>query len=259
MKSRLSSAATFSSSWATLLAPMTSEVTRGSRRAQASASWETFWPRPAAIFARARTWPRFSSLNMSRDKLESLRCPRPRRDPVEVALGQQPLSERGEADAPDALLAQDIEEPVLDPAVEHGVRGLMDEQRRPQRAQDRDRLPRAHVRVRRDADVERLALAHRRVECAHRLFEGCVGVEAVVVEDVDVVEPEAAEALVEAGQQVLAGAEVAVRARPHVPARLGRDDQLVAQAPEVRAQDRTEVRLGAPVAAARSCWPGRSR
>src|ERR671910_2549686 len=36
---RLSSAATLASSWATLLAPMTSEVTRGSRSAQARAIW----------------------------------------------------------------------------------------------------------------------------------------------------------------------------------------------------------------------------
>ena len=48
-------AARFSSSWATLLAPMSTEVTRWSRSAQDSASWARDWPREAAISASART------------------------------------------------------------------------------------------------------------------------------------------------------------------------------------------------------------
>ncbi len=43
------------------------------------------------------------------------------------------------------------------------------------------------------AGVERFALAHRRVERAHRLGERRLGVEPVRVEDVDVVEPHARE------------------------------------------------------------------
>ena len=58
----------------------------------------------------------------------------------------------------------------------------------PEPAQDRGRLARALGRVRRDADVERLALADGGVERAQRLLERRVRVEAVRVEDVDVVE-----------------------------------------------------------------------
>ena len=65
----------------------------------------------------------------------------------------------------------------------------------------------------------------------------------MVVEDVDVVQAEPLQRLVERGAQVLARAEVAVGARPHVPAGLGADDQLVAQAAEVLAQDPPEVGL----------------
>jgi hypothetical protein len=51
----LSSAATFASNWATLLAPMITLVIRGSRSAQDRASWASVWPRPAAIPLSART------------------------------------------------------------------------------------------------------------------------------------------------------------------------------------------------------------
>ena len=80
-----------------------------------------------------------------------------------------------------------------------------------------------------------------------RLLEGGVGIEMVVVEDVDVVEAHACEALVQAGQEVLAGAEITVRTGPHVPTCLGRDHELVAVVTEVGVEDATEVRLGAAV------------
>jgi hypothetical protein len=69
----------------------------------------------------------------------------------------------------------------------------------------------------------------------------------MVVEDVDVVETEALQALVEAGEEVLAGAEVAVGAWPHVPTSFGGDDQLVATVAEVVVQDAGEVGLSAAV------------
>ena len=98
-------------------------------------------------------------------------------------------------------------------------------------------------RVRRDPDVERLALPHRAVERAHRLLERRVRVEPVRVEDVDVLEAEPLEALVEAREQVLARAPLAVRAGPHVVARLRRDDELVAVRREVVAEQAAEVLL----------------
>jgi len=47
--SSFSSAPTFCSSWATLLAPIRVEVTRGSRKVQASAICASVWPRRLAI------------------------------------------------------------------------------------------------------------------------------------------------------------------------------------------------------------------
>ena len=39
--------------------------------------------------------------------------------PVQVAVGQQPLRERGEHDRADPLALEDVEQLLLDPAVEH--------------------------------------------------------------------------------------------------------------------------------------------
>ncbi len=118
----------------------------------------------------------------------------------------------------------------------------------PSSAEDCDRLRGSLVGVRRDADIQRLSLLHRRVQRAERFLERRAGVETVVVEDVDVVDAEALEALVEAGEQVLARAEVAIGTGPHVPAGFRRDHQLIAVIPRKSvAEDATEIRLGAPV------------
>ena len=54
------------------------------------------------------------------------------------------------------------------------------------------------------------------------------GIEMMVVEDVDVVEAEPPQALIEAGEEILARPEIAIGTGPHVPTGLGRDDELVA-------------------------------
>jgi hypothetical protein len=166
------------------------------------------------------------------------------RHPVEVARGEHALGERRERDAADALVLEHAEQVLLDPAVEHRVARLVDQQRRAHLAQDPHRLARALARVGGDAGVERLALADRAVERAHRLVERRLGVEPVRVEDVDVVQAHPRQALVQRREQVLARAPLAVRPRPHVVAGLGGDDQLVAEGREVLAEDAPEVQLG---------------
>ena len=132
-KSRRSRAATFCSSWATLLAPISAEVTRGSRSVQAIASWASVCPRPCAISFSARTRARVSSVEqVGRQRLGAARA-RAVRDRRQVAVGQHALGERREGDAADAALLEDVEQPVLDPAVEHRVGRLVDQQRRAER------------------------------------------------------------------------------------------------------------------------------
>jgi hypothetical protein len=86
-----------------------------------------------------------------------------------------------------------------------------------------------------------------RRERAHRLLERRLRVEPVRVEDVHVLEPHPLETLVEAREQVLARAPLAVRAGPHVVAGLGRDHELVAERREVLGQQRPEDLLGRAV------------
>ena len=67
---------------------------------------------------------------------------RVRRHAVEVAVGEQALGQRREHDAAHPLLLELVEQAALDPAVEHRVRRLVDQQRRPEVAGDQ-RPPRA--------------------------------------------------------------------------------------------------------------------
>ena len=186
-----SSAATFCSSCSTLEAPISAEVTRGSRSVHAIAICASDWPRRRAISASARTRARFSSVRKSRVRKRPSRGARVLGHAVEVLLGQHPLAERREDDRADPLVAEHVEQLGLDPAVQQRVGGLVDQHRRAELAHDRGGLARALGRVGRDARVERLALAHRAVERAERLAQRRVGVEAVRVEDVDVVQAHA--------------------------------------------------------------------
>ena len=65
-----------------------------------------------------------------------------------------------------------------------------------------------------------------------------------MVENVHIVQPHAAQALIQAGNQVLAAAPVAVGACPHFITSLGRDDQLVAVDAQIVPQDFAKVFLG---------------
>src|ERR1700722_3302543 len=133
---------------------------------------------------------------------------------------------------------------VLDPAIDHRVARLMDETGRSEPLEDGDRFLGAAGVVGGNADIESLPPANRMIESAHRLLERRFGIEAVRIEDVDIVEAHALETLIEAREQVFAAAPFAVRPRPHVVAGLGGDDEFVAKASEVAAQDVAEGKLG---------------
>jgi hypothetical protein len=47
---------------------------------------------------------------------------------MEIPVRQQPLRQRRERNATDAFRREDVEQPILDPAVEHRVRRLVDQQ-----------------------------------------------------------------------------------------------------------------------------------
>ncbi len=142
---------------------------------------------------------------------------------------------------------QRVQQAVLDPPVEDRVGRLVDQQWRAHLAQQRRRLLGARGGVGGNPRVQRPARADRGGQRAHGLLERGVRVGAVAVEDVHIVQAHPGERLVQAGQQVLARAPLAVGAGPHVVSGLGRDDQLIAVRAQVLAQDAAEVDLGRPV------------
>ena len=70
---------------------------------------------------------------------------------------------------------------------------------------------------------------------------------AVGIEDVDVIEFHAAQALVEARCEVFARSPVAVGSRPHVVTRFGRDEHFVAVGAERAFHQTAEILLGRAV------------
>ena len=85
------------------------------------------------------------------------------------------------------------------------------------------------------------------MERTEGFFQGCLGIEVVVVEDVDVVDTKPPQTLIEAGQEILPRSEVAVGARPHVPTGFGGDDEFVPVVAKVLTENPPEVGLGAAV------------
>src|SRR5262249_31450420 len=95
-----------------------------------------------------------------------------------------------------------------------------------------------------NADVERLALPVQLGKGAHGLLERRVGVVAMRIEDIDIVEAHALKALLARGDEVFAAAEIAVGAGPHAPAGLRRADQLIAVGAEIARHDVAEELFG---------------
>ena len=155
---------------------------------------------------------------------------------AQIAFAEQPLRQRRKRDATHALPPQRLQQPLLRPAAEHRVGELVDQERRPLPAQNSRGLHGVFGSVVGNARVQSLAGAHRLIERAHGFLERRLRVRPVVIEDVDIRQAHAAQALVQAGQQILARAEVAVRAGPHAVAGLGGDDELVAVCRQVHLQ-----------------------
>ena len=257
-KSSRSSVARFCSSCATLLAPTSVEVTRASRSVQASAIWASDWPRPTAIPSSARSRETVSSV-IDSGASESFRLARePSGIPSRYLSVSRPCAsgEKTMQPTPSSPSASSRSGSIQRLSSEYEgwwIRSGVPSERRIAAA---SRV--CSRRVGRDAGVERLALADGAVERTQRLLQRRLRIRPVRVEDVDVVEPHPREALVEAREQVLARAPLAVGAGPHVVAGLRRDDQLVPVGPEVVARGGARRSPPRSRRAARSCSRDRS-
>ena len=117
---------------------------------------------------------------------------------------------------------------VLNPAVEHRIIGLVNQKSRPSiPLADLGRLPGLIGGIAADSNIQRFALLDCRVERPQSFLQGCVRIKPMAVKDVEVINTDAFQRLVQAGDQILAGPPLAIGAGPHVIPRLGRDQQFV--------------------------------
>ena len=167
------------------------------------------------------------------------------RNAVEIAVGQQALSQRAEGDKAFAQLEGGLFQAVLfNGAVEDVVLVLVDDERHVQFCQNCGGLFHRRTIVVGQTHVQGLAGVHGLSQRAHRLLKRGFRIRVVVVEDVHIIQAQAFQRLVEAGEQVLAAAEVAIGACPHFIAGLGGDDEFVAVMLEVLGEQQSAVLLG---------------
>ena len=69
---------------------------------------------------------------------------------------------------------------------------------------DFHRFSRLGERIVREADVQRFTLADKMIERAHRFRQRCLRVRAVMIKNIDILQPHAPQALVQTGHQVFA-------------------------------------------------------
>ena len=120
---------------------------------------------------------------------------------VEIAVREQTLFERRERDKTFAkLFGGFLQSVAFHGAVENAVTVLVDDERHMQLIEDRGGLFQRRTIVIAQAHVECLAALHGGCQRAHGFFERRGGIHVVMVENVDIVETEAFEALVERGE-----------------------------------------------------------
>src|SRR5882724_1999496 len=155
----------------------------------------------------------------------------------EVA-GEPPPAERAPDDGADLLVdAQGHELPfVLAP--DQRIVGLMgDVARQSVLLGDRQRLHQVPAREVRTADVAQLAGTHEIIERAQGFLDGRLRVEAVQLEEVDIVRPESAQAPLAGLQQMMTRGADVVGSFSRAKSRLRRDDHAIAAAGDRLAQN----------------------
>ena len=139
---------------------------------------------------------------------------------VGVFACEQPLCEGGEADDAATVVGCYLEVGIFSFRVKHGAAVLRQKTWHLGLSQNVVTSLLELWRIFRDAHVESLTLANKVNERLHGLFDGCHTVIPVAVEDVEIFQSCALQALVAACYEVFAAAVAAVYPRPHVVSRL---------------------------------------
>ena len=164
---------------------------------------------------------------------------------MQIPVGEQALCQRAEGnDALAQTVGRLLQAVFLDGAVKDGVAVLVDDEGDVELVEDGAGFFQRLTVVVGQAGIKRLAAAHRLRQSTHGLFQRGVGVHAVVVENIHIVQPHALQAPVQAGQQILAAAEIPVRAGPHGISRFAGKHQLIPVGTQVFFKNTAEILLG---------------
>ncbi len=173
------------------------------------------------------------------------------RNAVEITVGQHTLLQRRECHKsytrPGRLTEHSA---TLHLAVEHIVTSLIEQTRHITLRQIVVGKLRRLTRPPRDARIQSLALTHHVDKSLQGLLERSLGVIAMRVKHVDILEIHASETLMERREEIFARAPVAIRSGPHVIAGLGGDKHLVAIGTERAFHHAAESLLGRAVGGA---------
>ena len=165
------------------------------------------------------------------------------RNAVQIAIAQHPLRQRRKWNAANAFIRQHIEQTLLHPTVQHRITRLMNQTRRAQFAQHVDRLRSQRRRIIRQTDVQRLTLPHHQIQRTHGFVQRRVGIGAMMVKNIHIIQPHAFQTLIQTGDQILFRAKIPIRPIPHGVTGFGRNNQFIPIRAKIAFEDGAEVLL----------------
>jgi len=168
---------------------------------------------------------------------------------AEIFLGENPLFERAVGHGAEAVAFRCGGDAALEAvAGEHGIFHLVDKQGDAGGFEECCGLFAGIGSEITDAGVEHFALANEIGEAGHGFFDWGVGVVAVGIEDVEILDAEGAQGAVDAGAERFAAGAESMGSGPCVVAAFGGDDQFIAEGVEVGFQQVGKERFAVIVA-----------
>ncbi|GAD08994.1 increased glyphosate resistance protein [Gluconobacter frateurii NBRC 103465] len=166
------------------------------------------------------------------------------RNTVQVFVSQKTLSQRRKGNTADTKSFQRIQKFNLYPAIQEGIRRLMDKERNTFAFKNFSRLLGSLRTVRRYPNIECLALAVHLNKRSNGFFQRNIKCWTVGIEDIHVFEPHALETLIKRSQQIFARASISVGPWPHIPSGFGRDDHFITIGSEIPTKDFAKIFFG---------------
>ena len=115
------------------------------------------------------------------------------------------MSQRDKRNRPHAQFGQRRLKTIgFDPTVQDVIAGLVNDAGRAKLFQDGMRFTRALAVIAGNAGIKRATGPNDMIQRTHGFFQWCIGIEAVRIEDIDVIQPHAFQALIARRDQIFA-------------------------------------------------------